>query len=351
MSNRLKICIGSAIFAIIIIIFGIYMFKSNASTPETAIQMIEESIASHDKSKFENNVDVDKLLNSSYDSFVDSMIDSDKAIPAEVRDSIINFTQLLKVPMMASIKNSIENYVETGSFEPQNKSDKDINENDERILAASEILERAGLSKIEFRQVDDIEIDSENKNQAIAKVRVYQLEAAREFIFDVLLEKNKSNNWQVVGIKNFHEFIAMINQTRREQIDKYLEQTSEIINRHNKTILEAEQKYGNILSIGSLGQDNTRSDLKILITDVIKKDWEVRKQELFNVSVPKGAEALQNLRIKICDLSIESADSYATWMSDKKASTIKDADEKHKQVQILLDEEKLLINRISNRNL
>ena len=139
----------------------------------------------------------------------------------------------------------------------------------------------------------------------------------------------------------------MVNQTRREQIDRYLDETAAIIIRHDKTIREADQKYGSILSIGSLGRNDTRDDLKKLMTDVVKKDWEVRKQELFNVSVPKGAEALQNLRIKICDLSIESADLYAKWMDDKKAVTIKDAEDKRKQVQALLEEEKILVNRMS----
>ena len=347
MSERVKIGIGIAITAIILVIIGMLMFTGRAKTPEYAIQMVEEAISSHDKAKFESSVNMDKLLDSSYDSFVDTMIDSDKTMSAEVKDSVTNFTQLLKVPMMASMKTAIENYVETGSFElQQEKDEQNQSDVDEKIIAASEILDRAGLNKLEFRQIDDVKIDDNNKNQAIAEVRVYQQEAAREFVFDVVLEKNQSNDWQVVSIRNFHDFIAMINQTRRTQLDKYLEQTSEIITRHDKTIREAEQKYGSILSVGSLGQDDTRSDLKTLITDVVKKDWEVRKQELFNVSVPKGAEALQNLRIKICDLSIESADLYAKWMTDKKAATIKEADEKRKQVQTLLEEEKLLTARM-----
>ena len=199
---------------------------------------------------------------------------------------------------------------------------------------------------MEFRQVDEIKMDSEDNNKAIAEVRVYQQEAARDFTFEVELTKDERGNWKVTSIKNFRNFINMVNQTRRTQLDKYLDETAAIITRHDNTIREAEQKYGSILSIGSLGQDNTRSDLKVLITDVVKKDWEVRKQELFNVSVPKGAEALQNLRIKICDLSIESADLYAKWLSDKKAATIKEAEEKRKQVQTLQEEEKLLVNRM-----
>ena len=161
------------------------------------------------------------------------------------------------------------------------------------------------------------------------------------------MKKSDTGEWHVVDIKNFREFIEMLNQTRHEQLKEYLEETESIITRHDKTIKDAEQKYSSILSSGRLGQDNTRNNLKNLMIDVIKKDWEVRKQELFNVKIPKDAEALQNLRIKICDLSIESAELYAKWMDDKNAATIKEADNKRKQVQTLFDEEKLLVARMS----
>ena len=346
--NRSKYALTGALTAIILIVICIccYVFNVKANSPDHAIQMVEESLKTHDEKKFNNAVDVDTLLNTSYDSFVDGMINFDKTMPEEVKDSVANFTQLLKVPLMASMKTAIDNYVATGSFEPQSKNDLNKDNIDANLMAASEILDRAGINKIEFRQIDSVKVDNDNKNLAIAEVRIYQQEAARDFIFEVVLEKNSDGDWKVTSIKNFSNFVAMMNQARRSQLDRYLEETAAIMNRHDKTILEAEQKYGSILSIGSLGQDNTRNDLKTLITDVVKKDWEVRKQELFNVNVPKGAEALQNLRIKICDLSIESADLYAKWMSDKKAATIKDAEDKRKQVQTLREEEKILVNRM-----
>lgn len=349
MSSRFKYsAFASAAVLIVIILCIVYFsFNSKANSPEYAMQMLEEAITQHDKAKFDSAVDVDRVLDSSYNSFVEGMIDFDKTMPNEVKDSISNFAQLLKVPMTASMKAAIDNYVTTGTFEEKSKNEINDSEPDANLLAASEILDRSGLSKLEFRQVDNVNIDENNENQAIAEVRAYQQEAAREFVFDVVLEKNENGDWHVVGIRNFRNFINLINQTRREQLDRYLDETAAIISRHDKTIREADQKYGTILSIGSIGQDNTRGDLKTLMNDVVKKDWEVRKQELFNVSVPKGAEALQNLRIKICDLSIESAELYARWMDDKKAITIKDAEEKRKQVQTLFEEEKILVNRMS----
>ena len=117
--------------------------------------------------------------------------------------------------------------------------------------------------------------------------------------------------------------------------------------RHELAIREAEQKFGTILSLGSLGQDNTRAELKTLMDDVYKKDWEARKQELFSLHVPKDAETLQNLYMKICDLCIDYATDYSKWLDDKNAMTIKSAETKLHQAQTLMTEAAALAKRMS----
>ena len=343
MSNRIKLALVGGLAVVLIAIIGAYFFlHSKSDTPEYALKAVNEAIAAHDTRKFNRVVDADQLLSTIYDGFVEGLTESDQSMTPEAREAITNFTQMLRQPIINSLKAAIETYVETGS--PEQTS-----EPDDGFLAASEIMERAGLSKLDYRGIDGVSLDENNPNRAIADVRFYQSEAANEFVFKVAIEKDDDSDWRITRLENFREFTELIAQTRRAALDKYLEQTSEINLRHDQTIREAEQKYGAILSLGSLGRAQTRFDLKVLLTDVVKKDWEVRKQELFGVEVPKAAEPLQNLRMRICDLSIESAADYAKWMEDKKSATVKSADEKHKQVQVLLDEEKLLIGRMTRR--
>ena len=342
MSNRIKLALIGGLAAVLIAIIGAYFFlHTKNDTPDYALKAVNEAIAAHDTRKFNRVVDVDQVLSTSYDGFVDGLTESDRDMSPEAREAILNFTQMLRQPIINSLKEAIETYVETGSTENA--------EADDNSLAISEIMERAGLSKLEFRAIDGVSLDENNPNRAIADVRFYQSEAANEFVFKVVLEKDDDSDWRITRIENFREFTELVAHTRRAALDKYLEQTSEINLRHDQTIREAEQKYGAILSLGSLGRDQTRFDLKVLLTDVVKKDWEVRKQELFSVEVPKAAEPLQNLRMRICDLSIESAEDYARWMEDKKSATAKSAEEKHRQVLVLLDEERLLLGRMSRR--
>ena len=334
--NKIKIIAGAAVgVAILVAGGGYYHFHTSTHSPEYALKTVEKTVSEHDKTNFYKVVDVDNLLNDSYDGLFEGLMESDDSITDETRDAVKNFTQMLKAPLILSLKNAIDSYVETGNFQNADNS------------GANELLERTGIDKIEFRSVDNVTVNPENENEAFADVKIFHPELGQEFIVQVVMKKN-NDQWQVVLVQNLQDFISQIHKMRRAKIDEYLTKSSEINFRHDNAVREAEQKYGSILSIGSLGQSNTRSELKTLMLDVLKKDWETRKQELFSLSVPKGAETLHNLRLKICDLEIGYAEDYAKWMEDKKASTIKAAEEKHHQAQTLMVEAAAIARRMTN---
>lgn len=336
MDNKLKIGVGVGVIVLLLAGGGFFFFHSNKNTPEYAMEQVEKSIKSHDKKEFHRLVNVDSVLNSGYDEIVEGLTDSDKSMSIEAREAVKNFTQMLKSPLILSLKSAIDSYVETGEFKESENA------------GVKELLGRTGIDKIEFRDVENISVNPENDREAVADIKIFQSELGHEFVLKTVLQKDENNQWQIVSVQNFRDFIMQIGEVRRAQLDLYLKQSEEINSRHDQVIRDAEQKYSSILALGSLGQENTRSDLKNLMLDVIKKDWEVRKQELFNLTVPQGAETLQNVRLKICDLEIGYAEEYANWMSDKKASTIKSAEEKRRQAQTLMTEANVLARRMSN---
>lgn len=336
MDNKLKAGIGLGVIVLLTAGGGYFLLKPNEKSPEFVMQSVEKSVVEHNKKDFYKLVDIDSVLNRSYDEIVEGLTDSDKSMSIEAREAVKNFTQMLKSPLIISLKSAIDDYVEKGEFqEPENLGIKDL-------------LSRTGIDKIEFRGIDNVEVNPANDKEAVADIKVFQPELGKEFILKTVLNKNDSGEWRIVSLQNFRDFVIQIGEVRRADLNNYLSKTEEINSKHDKTIRDAEQKYSSILALGSLGQENTRSDLKNLMLDVFKKDWEVRKQEFFNLQVPQGAETLHNLRIKICDLEISYADEYAQWMSDKKAATIKSAEEKHRQAQTLMTEANVLARRMSN---
>ena len=335
MSNKKKFSF-SFVFVIAIFLFvsGIFYFlRSAENTPEVVFKNVEKSIENHDRENFYKFVDVESILNSSYDEIVEGLADSDKTMGIEAREAVKNFTQMLKTPLLLSLRTAIDDYVATGKF------------NASENLGVKDILTKTGIDKVEYRGVEKISV---NENEAVADIKVFQSEMEREFIFKVVLHMTDSGEWKIIGVQNFRDFIIQVGESRRDKLENYLSRTKEINSVHDEIIHDAEQKYHEILSQGSLGQENIRADLKNLMLDVVKRDWETRKQELLDLNVPTDAVTLHNLRIRICDLEISYATEYAQWMTDKKAATIKSAEEKRRQAQILRTEADILIERMEN---
>ena len=334
MTTKIKIIICAS--AVVIIAAIVYYFNTSTKTPEYALKIVEESIVNHDKENFYKYVDLESVLETSYEGIIEGMMHSNKTMDDDARESVKDFTEMLRAPMLLSLQTSIDSYVETGDF------------HEEDNVGVAELLKRTGMNKSEFRGVRNVEIDSADDELATADILIYHPELDGEFTLKFVLTKTGSDNWKVVRVENFKEFITQINQVRLKSLDEYLKQSEEINKRHDKIIADAEQKYKAIKAAGSLAQDRTRINLRDLMSNVIKKDWEARKIEFLKLTVPKDAETLQNLRLKICDLEISYAEGMALWMDDKRALTIKTAEEKHRQAQTLKSEEKNWVRKMSN---
>ncbi len=339
MDRKFKLGIGAGIAALAVAGGGYFCLIAGKDTPEYALQTVEKAVENHNKADFYKVVNLESILDESYSSIVEGVTDVDKTMTEDARDAIKNFTEMLREPLLLSLKAAIDSYIENGEF------------NKEENASVKTLVERTGFDRFEYRGVDSVEINPRNSNEATAKVRIYQPELAQEFVFNIILRRNINDEWQIVQLQNFSDFINSLNQIRRVQLDKYLEQSAEINARHDAIINDSDQKNLEIMAEGSLGQDKTRADLKTLMLEVVKKDWEARKQELFSLYVPLGAKTLHNLRMKICDLEIGYAEDYAQWMDDKKAATAKSAEDKKRMARTLKDEENILVRRISNKEL
>ena len=336
MDNKLKAGIIAGVVVLIAAIGCWYKFVADTKTPEYALDIVENSIKNHDKETFYQYVDLQNILETSYEGIIDGMTSSDKAMSPEMRDSVKSFTEMLRSPMLLSLQASIDSYIETGDFHEEDNA------------GVSELLRRTGMDKSEFRGVGEVEINPQNEDEAIADIRLYHSDLEREYTLKFVLKRGDSGQWKIVRVENFHDFITQINRVRRHKLDEYLEKSAEINIRHDKSAKTAEQKYKTSASAGSLAKEDTRLKLREIMTDELKKDWEVRKDELSKLTVPKDAVTLQNLYLKICDLEIAYAEGYAQWMDDKNAFTVKNAEEKHRQAQTLKAEAANLAHRMSD---
>lgn len=326
---------GLAALALAVAGGGYYFFHVHGDSPDFAIKTINQAIEKHDLQEFHRAVNVDSVIDSGYDGFVEGLTALDRVTTPEALDAIKNFTQMLRGPMTASLKAAIDSYVATGEL------------NAAQNVGMVEMLERVGLNGVEMRRVEDIQLNDANRNEAFADAVIFQPEIGEELTLQFLLARGENNQWQVVRVLNFQDYVARIIQVRRAQLDEYLSKAGEINVRHDSVIRDAEKRYGIILSAGSLGNDKTRAELKKIIDDIFLKDWEDRKQELFGLHVPKDAETLNNLYLRICDTWIDAAKDYSKWMDDKSATTIKSAEGKIHQAQTLSTEAAAIAKRMT----
>lgn len=338
MNKRIKMAAGAGVAALALVVAGggYYHFHVSSDTPDFAIKTIQESVEEHDTKTFYRVVDVDSVLDSGYDGFVEGLTSSESVSSPDVKDTIKEFTQMLRGPLMLSLKAAIDSYVASGDL------------NAESNVGVVELLEKTGLNDAEVRDVKNIQVNDANKSEAFADLILFQPELNKEFPLQLILTRGKEGQWQLTRVQNFKNYVENVMAARQANLNDYLAKAGEINTRHDATIREAEQKYGMILTVGNLSQTKTREELKTLINDEFKKDWEERKQELFSLPVPKDAQPLHNLYMRICDTAVDAAQDYAKWMDDNNAATIKSAEEKIHQVQSLLDDAAELAKRMAS---
>ena len=338
MEKRIKMAAGAGLAALAVVVAGggYYYFHVDTDTPEFAIKTIQQSVEEHDAKTFNRFVNVDSVLDSSYEGIIDGLTSSKSTLTPDAKDTIRDFTEMLRAPLMLSFKSAIDSYVATGDLRA------------EENIGVVELLEKTGLNDAEIRDVKNIQVKDADKNEAFADLIIYQPDLEREFAIQLILSRTADGQWQVSRVQNFRDYVEEVNLARQAQLDEYLAKAGEINSLHETKIREAEQKYGMILAAGSLSQKKTRAELKALINDVFKKDWEERKQELFSLQLPADAEPLHNLYMKICDLAVAASNDYAKWMDDNNPATIKAAEDKIHQVQSLMTDAADLAKRMTS---
>ncbi|MBQ4403508.1 MAG: hypothetical protein IJT47_00805 [Selenomonadaceae bacterium] len=338
MKQRLKIAAGIGVTALALAVAGggYYHFHVNNDTPEYAIKTIQQSIEEHDTKNFYRAVNVDGVLDSSYEGIINGLTSSQFLSTPDAKENVKDFMNSLRAPLILSLKGAIDSYVAKGDLET------------EKNIGVAELLDRTGLNDAKIRDIKNIEVSDADKNEAFADVIIYQPDLEREFAIQLILSRGAEGQWQVSRVQNFKEYVEEIGQARRAKLEEYLAKAGEINSRHDAIINEAEKKYGLILAAGNLSKKDTRLELKTLVNDVFKKDWEERKQELFSLQMPKDAESLHSLYMKICDLAIAAANDYAKWLDDNNPATIKAAEEKIHQVQTLTTEAADLARRMTS---
>ena len=339
-----KRLIAVLVLLAVLVAGGAFFYVSHQrKTPEYAMSEITQALEKHDADTFFRYVDVDGVLDASYTDFMSGALQTEQPMNDEAKGAVESFASMVKAPVLKSFHEAIETYVKTGAWPAA------TGEETEALLDPSVAMQKAGLAGVDLRGVDRVELHDEDAT-AVAMVRVHPQESDEDFVLRVVLAPADDGHYRVTGIENYRDYVVMLAKARRSKVDAYLTETASIVAEHEAAMREAETQRAEILAAGTLGNHATRQALQDLMTETILPDWQARKAALEAIDAPDAATPLHRLRLRICDLYIGYAEGYAAWMMDKKAATIREAEQKLKQAKTLEQEEKFLTKRIGGES-
>lgn len=255
---------------------------------------------------------------------LDGIIASQTNLPEEAKVAMNSLATMFKAPIVASLQEGLNNYVKTGSWQSGNTTA----DAQGAMINSDMILEQSGLTDLTFEGIDYINTNEDN-GTAEAGIKVTQSEINQPFVFKVSLEEQADGYWKVVSVDNFADFIKALEDGRKEFIKDYF-----IIIDKEKILTENEANLNAALNLGTLGSSQTRTDLKNDIENKILPQLKELQEALQSVEVPKSAETLHNLRLKVCESKIAYYQDYAKWLDNKDIKTLREATDNLKKLKL-----------------
>lgn len=341
MLKTLKLNIAVALGLVLIVSIGIFLwfYFVYTRTPAYSLKMIQQAVTAHDYDKFSKYVDLDSLTDAAGNDVLAVLDMSGTSSSLYTNDDVSAFKQSIKDPLLQNCKKNIETYVRTGIWEDKM---------DTNYFGALQIVYQAGLEQMSLQSLDAINIDA-NNDSAVVAIKIQQEEIGQAYILHFQMVK-KNGVWQVVGINDFVDYLTMLKQCRKKNLQEFIYTLDSLLTADKKVVQAEEQKMQMLIAQSSLSNPAVREQLKDIVLYEIIPIWQQEEQELQKLTVPLSAESLQRLRLRICTAQIAYLNFYMQWLDDKQITSIRQANAKLKESKMLEYESEMISAQIKTRN-
>lgn len=203
-----KKTIIAILIAVIAMVVGWY-FLYFTKTPVYSLNLARESVEKHDVVTFKKHVDVESIIGSGYDDFVD----------VQMNDPLIKdnpFKGFAEV-MLKGLKSQIVPVLTQEIYNGVEKKSEDTNQNAKSKEAASEVKEKTGVKDLEFKSIGSATIDG---NSAIVPIVFSSKELNQDVTFDLLMKKLEDGTWQAIKVNNFKEYLDLVEKNEKNKMNK-----------------------------------------------------------------------------------------------------------------------------------
>lgn len=189
----------SAIIILLIAITGAWYFLYFIKTPVYSLKLAHDAIQTHNVDEFKKHVDVNSIIDSSYDEIVEAQLDINNIKDSNMRSFLVSISQSLKPKIVHTLTQIV--YEKLAGTESTTKEQVDPGE-------VQEFMDKTGINALKFK-----EIGSSTTTDGIADVPLvfHSDKLNKDITLHVEMRKNNDGTWQAFKIKNLKEYIIEIN--------------------------------------------------------------------------------------------------------------------------------------------
>ena len=214
--------VGIAVIIIALLASCWYFFYWK-KTPEYSLGIIRESIQAHDVVTFEKHVDMDALLTRAFDDVVGASLEEDESIGDFSKSFAKGFAQVIKQPLVMSMKDAIKQFVEKGTVD---EVAKETPKQEKQQFSPKELSKKTGASSSEYR---GIAYSKKDGNIAVVGIKTYDKQIDKELIIELKMNALEDGTWRVSEISNLKEYMSKLTTYRREKLAELNKPTEEAI--------------------------------------------------------------------------------------------------------------------------
>lgn len=203
--------IGIAVVVIALLATCWYFFYWK-KTPEYSLGIIRASIQEHDVVTFEKHVDLDALLTRAFDDVVGNSLEEDESMGDFSKSLAKGFAQVIKQPLVMSLKDGIKQFVEKGTVD---EPVKDAAKQEKQQFSPKELSKKTGAASSEYRGVAYSKKDG---NIALIGIKTYDKQTNKELIIELKMNALEDGTWRVSEISNLKEYMSKLTNYRREKL-------------------------------------------------------------------------------------------------------------------------------------
>ena len=199
----------------------------------------------------------------------------------------------------------------------------------------------------EYDYDDDYsDIETIDDNSVMATILVADKYTDTNFDLKLKLVKNEEGIWQVSEVTNYQDYLTMISNLYRQDINTYLTNTKADLDRNNAQFKQLQSEF---IVLAENFKTNPSSSQRALLKSFIDNKIVPTYQDWYNYlqsyQIPTGARHLHELRMESTTYTIQAWKAYAIGIQDNKPKDLAKAERLHRKA---METEQKVTDTINN---